>query len=289
MTLNKILFASDLSERAERAGHRAAQLAEHHNARLEALHVIETDSPGLRALSSSPNAKGVFQAAAEQQLQASTPGQKAEIRVVIGDILGEIVYAAEHGHVDLLVVGAHGQHHVRDWVLGTTAEQLVSHTPTPTLVVRHPAETPYQRVAVAVDFSECSRQALEAARNWFPEAELYVLHVLDTTDLDRMLAAGIGDSFVQEQQDRLMAEAQQELESFVAGTGAITDQVHMEVHAGYPATVAENVLESLEADLVVLGNHGRGRWANVLLGSVAGRLLRELSSDLLVIREQERA
>ncbi len=285
MSMKKIVHASDLSDRAGRAGRRAVQLAEAHGAELESVHVIETDAPALRALSSSPDHEGVFQAAAEQQLQASTPGHKANPRVLIGDTIGELVYAADHGGADLLVLGAQGRHYVRDWMLGTTAEQLVSHARTPTLVVRRDSDAAYRRVVVSVDFSACSRAALRAARRWFGDAELHLVHVVDNAELDRMQAAGIGDSYIQEQQGRWMEEARDELTAFVQEEGLSPEAVSLEVHAGYPAITVLEAVGSIGADLVVLGNHGRGRWANVLLGSVAARLLREISSDLLLVRE----
>ncbi|MFW6380008.1 MAG: universal stress protein [Halorhodospira sp.] len=285
MKMKKIVHASDLSDRAGRAGRRAVQLAELHGAELESVHVIESDAPALRALSSSPDNEAVYQAAAEQQLQASTPGHRATPRVLIGDTVGELVYAADHGGADLLVVGAQGRHHVRDWILGTTADQLICHARTPTLVVRRDSDAPYRRVAVGIDFSECSRAALRAARRWFPDAELHALYVVDNAEIDRMQAAGIGDSFIQQQQGRWLEEGREDLEAFVREEGLSPETIHLEVHAGYPATTLLEALGSLGADLVILGNHGRGRWANVLLGSVAARLLRELSSDLLLVRD----
>ncbi|MFP4130409.1 MAG: universal stress protein [Halorhodospira sp.] len=285
MSMRKIVHASDLSDRAGRAGRRAVQLAEAHGAELESVYVIESDAPALRALSGSPDNEGAFQAAVEQQLQASTPGHKANPRVLIGDTVGELVYAADHGGADLLVMGAQGQQYVRDWLLGTTAEQLVSHARTPTLVVRRDSDATYRRVAVAVDFSACSRAALRAARRWFGDAELHVVHVVDNAELDRMQAAGIGGSYIYQQQGRLMEEGRAEAEAFLREEGLSPEAVSLEVHAGYPASTLLEALGSLGADLVVLGNHGRGRWASVLLGSVAARLLREASGDLLLVRE----
>ncbi len=287
MGMHKIVFGSDLSERAAWAGRRAVQLAEAHGAELEAIHVIEEDSPALRALDSSPDTQGVFQAAAEQQLQANTPGHRATPHVLIGDTVGELVHAADHGGADLLVVGAHGQHHVRDWVLGTTTEHLICHATTPTLVVRRDSDAPYRRIAVATDFSDCSRAALRFVRRTLgADVELHLLHAVDTAEADRMRAAGIGESYIHEQQERWMREAQRELDTFAREEGLSGDEVNLEVHAGYPASILLEALGSLGADLVVLGNHGRGRWSNLLLGSLAARLLRELPTDILLVREE---
>ncbi|MBK1734360.1 hypothetical protein CKO15_03480 [Halorhodospira abdelmalekii] len=291
--INKILFASDLSQRAERAGYRAAQLAEQFDAELLAMHVIERDFPGLSSpFSAAPDPTALLSALAEQRLQESTPGRRAVPQVVVGDTVGELVRAADEqdGGVDLVVLGAHGQQHVKEWLLGTTTEHLVRHSTRPTLVVRGAGgERPYQRIAVAVDFSECSREALRCAVAWFPEAEFYVLHVLETEALDRMRAAGVSEDRVDQHYRELFNETQQTLTDFVAEaidpTAELMHRFHLEVHAGHPATITRGALEGLQPDLVVLGNHGRGRWGNVLLGSLASRLLRELEQDILMVRD----
>ncbi|BAU58454.1 universal stress protein family 4 [Halorhodospira halochloris] len=284
--LNKILFASDLSERAERAGQRAAQLAEQFDAELGAVHVIESSFPGLSpAVSSSPDPVSILSAVAEQRLQESTPGYRATPRVLIGDTVGELVRAADEDNADLLVVGAHGKQQVKEWLLGTTAEQLVRHAETPTLVVRRDSEEPYQKIVMATDFSDCALAALHKAADWFAEAEMHIIHVLETEALDRMRAAGVSEDRVHQHYVKLHKEAQERLNSFVTEAGLAPEAVKLEVHAGHPKTVTVNAIETLDPDLVVLGNHGRGRWGNVLLGSLATRLLHELQTDILMVRD----
>lgn len=284
--LNKILFASDLSERAERAGHRAAQLADQFDAELLAVHVIESDFPGLSSpfSSSSSDPTAVLSAVAEQKLQQSTPYYRATPQVIVGDTVGELVRAADQGQVDLLVVGAHGRQHVRDWLLGTSAEQLVRHVKAPTLVVRRESEEPYQKVVMATDFSASALVALRTTADWFVDCDLHVIHVLETEALDRMRAAGVSEDRVNQHYRNLFQEAQERLRSFVTEAGLTPETVKMEVHAGYPGTVAVSAIESLDPDLVVLSHHGRGHWGNMLLGSMATRLLHELQTDILMVR-----
>lgn len=286
--LNKILFASDLSERAERAGYRAAQLADQFDAELLAVHVIESDFPGLSsAASSSSDPTAVLSAVAEQKLQQSTPQYRATPQVIVGDTVGELVRAADQGQVDLLVVGAHGRQHVKDWLLGTTAEQLVRHIKVPTLVVRRDNDEPYKKVVMATDFSESALVALRTTADWFVECDLHIVHVLETEALDRMRAAGVNEERVNQYYRKLFQEAQDRLSSFVTEAGLAPEEVNMEVHAGYPATVAVSAIESLDPDLVVLSHHGRGHWGNMLLGSMATRLLHELQTDILMVRGEE--
>lgn len=283
--LNNILFASDLSERAARAGQRSAQLADQFEAELDAVHVIESDFPGLSStVSSAPDPTAVLSAVAEQQLQESTPGYRARPQVLVGDTVGELVRAADQSQADLVVVGAHGKQHVKEWLLGTTAEQLVRHAPAPTLVVRRDSAELYQKIVMATDFSDCALDALRKVADWFATAEIYVIHVLETEALDRMRAAGVSEDRVNQHYRKLYQEAQERLNSFVTEAGLAPEAVKTEVHAGYPATVTVAAITPLEPDLVVLGNHGRGRWGNMLLGSLATRLLHELQTDILMVR-----
>lgn len=281
MSLERILFASDLSPRAALAGERAAQLANDSRASLEAVHVIEGDFP---AEGGDGDPRAAVQQTAEAELQRSTPARVASLQVCFGNPLAELTRVAEQGQAQLLVVGAHGQRYAVEWVLGTTAEHLVQNVPVPTLVVRRPAEQPYQRVLVATDFSACARAALQRAADWFPDAALEVLHVLDTRALEQMRAAGVDERWVERRYEQLRADAESRLHEELLACGVDPDAVTSTLLAGYPAQVLLDRVGDGEPDLVVLGNHGRGRWGNLLLGSVAGRVLHQINTDLLLVR-----
>ncbi len=285
MSLKKILFASDLSERAARAGRRAVQLATDAGAELEALHVVEGVFPSAARLGGGGGEPAdLVRRAAEDELQESTPDFVAGVRVVFGNVVGELVRAADKDGVDLVTIGAHGRQFIKDWLVGTTAEQLVRHTQAPTLVVRNDPAGPYRRIVVATDFSECAGAALARAADWFGTGPLQVVHVLDTGPLERMRSAGVDELLVEKYYGELSDEAGEQLRAFVEQAGIALDDGQLEVRAGYPADTLHQAVDQLKPDLVVLGNHGRGRWGGLLLGSVATRLLHELDTDVLLVR-----
>ncbi|MCG5539907.1 MULTISPECIES: universal stress protein [unclassified Halorhodospira] len=281
MSLERILIASDLSERAALAGARSAQLAEEAGAGVVAVCVVEGNIP---AEGGGGDPRATVQQAVEAELQRVTPGHWASVRVRFGDTLGELSRVAEQEQAQLLLLGAHGQHFAADWVLGTTAEQVVRHLPVPTLVVRQSAEHPYRRILVATDFSACARAALQRVADWFPGADLEVLHVLDTRALEQMRAAGVDERWVERRYEQLRADAESRLHEELLACGVDPDAVTSTLLAGYPAQVLLDRVGDGEPDLVVLGNHGRGRWGNLLLGSVAGRVLHQINTDLLLVR-----
>lgn len=51
----------------------------------------------------------------------------------------------------------------------------------------------------------------------------------------------------------------------------------------------EKVVKKADTDLLVLGTHGYSRVAHVLLGTVAGDVLREVACDVLVVPGLRRA
>lgn len=290
MTLRRILFADDLSERAQRAGRRAVQLSGQTGADLEVVHVVEEafPEPGAWGLPADvPNPAAQVREATEGRLRERSPDGVGAHRVVFGDSVGTLVRTADNEGFDVTVIGAHGQRFVRDWLVGTTAEQLVRHSLTPTLVVRQEPRGPYQRILVATDFSACADVALRRAAEWFGTEPLRLLHVLDTSPLERMRGAGVDERLVERHYEELVARSARDLDAAVTRAGLEAGSVTVDQRSGYPASVLQQLAEAEGVDLVVLGNHGRGRWGGLLLGSVAGRLLHALESDVLLVRSDD--
>jgi nucleotide-binding universal stress UspA family protein len=62
----------------------------------------------------------------------------------------------------------------------------------------------------------------------------------------------------------------------------------VDIIAGSPAHVIVEHAQSLAADLIVMGTHGRGGMAHLLLGSVAERIVRTAACPVLTIRSAVR-
>jgi nucleotide-binding universal stress UspA family protein len=151
--LKKILVASDLSPRAEKALTRAVQVAREHEAALTALHVLEDGAQD------ETQAAAASEAALRHACSLVSSGYDGPmtVRVVTGKPFVEIIRRAREEAVDLIVVGAHGAHFIKDLFFGTTAEKVVRKGDRPVLVVKQAPQGPYRRVLVAVDFSADSR------------------------------------------------------------------------------------------------------------------------------------
>lgn len=295
--IRTILAATDFSEDAGHAAARAALLAAELPAQLSLLHVLPAPTlHALRAMFGSgadTEARLVEDARQSVAALAQLLGQRGiavahEVRV--GRIVEELLEAASA--YDLLSVGAHGSNPLRDLILGSTAERLISKLTLPALVVRKPAREPYRQVLVATDFSPDASAALRCALQLAPRAALTVVHAFDIPFEGKLRAAGVADDEIAGYRVRTRQSAMQRIERSVAEAGADPMAVARIVQQGAPGRVLLEHAEQLDADLVVLGKHGQSAAEELVLGSVTRHVLADAKCDVLVVRrrpEGERA
>jgi nucleotide-binding universal stress UspA family protein len=143
-------------------------------------------------------------------------------------------------------------------------------------------------ILVATDFSEPSDAALaygrELARNF--GARLVVLHVANN-----IVAYGGGDGVVimePQLQSQIEAVARQRLDSLISNDdreqlGASTVML---VSNATSQAITDYATEA-NIDLIVMGTHGRGAVAHLLMGSVAERVVRTAPCPVLTVRHPE--
>jgi nucleotide-binding universal stress UspA family protein len=280
--LKRLLVATDFSPRADAAPRRAVQIASEHGAMLTLFHVCDPDVPdGMPAQQATINAEKRLR----QQISAlSLPHQTvATVRVATGKPFVEIIRSAREEEAELVVVGGHGEHFLKDLLFGTTAEKIVRKGDRPVLVVKRAAHVPYRRVLAAVDFSENSRSALELALRLAPQAQFHALHVYHGIQA-QLRRAGLPTSEIVRHGRTFAKKAQRELDAFLASINHGGKPIKREVWNGRPHHEIITVAKRLRVDLVAVGATGLAGLPYVLLGSVTEHVLREVSCDVLVGR-----
>jgi nucleotide-binding universal stress UspA family protein len=139
-----------------------------------------------------------------------------------------------------------------------------------------------KRVVVGVDGSDCSLNALRWAAR---DAELTgsVLEVITAWTFPEH-AAPLGVIVRLPWPEDLMAQAREALDALIERElpGCDRARVHAQVIRGSAAAV---LLEaSRDADLLVVGNRGRGAFADLLLGSVGEHCVRHALCPVVVVR-----
>jgi nucleotide-binding universal stress UspA family protein len=281
----RLVLATDMSARCDRALSRAAQLARAWGAAVEVLHAVSPAEAAFRDRGPAPPAwrrPEPWVRTVERRLQEdlAAEGIDATVRVVT-DAPAQAVLAAVAGDpAALVVLGIAKDAHMERLQLGSTADSLVRHATVPVLNVRSRARAPYKHVVTATDFSAPSVHALQLAARWFPQARLTAFHACLPSDpavLDGLPAS--------EARWRPAVTAQFETFLTAAGlTGPAARPVQCLAEAGPPAALLAGYVVSGQVDLIVLGSHGRSGMARALLGSTAEDLLHALDCDTLVVR-----
>ncbi len=136
----------------------------------------------------------------------------------------------------------------------------------------------FKRILLPTDFSSSAHAALTLARSHFPEATRLLLHVLEP----KQLAQEIGTS-VSAPEKRLELE-----EAALARLRAVADSgEEAAVRVGGAADIILEHADAWNADLIVMGTHGRTGLAHFLNGSVAEQVVRHARRPVLI--EHERA
>jgi len=82
----------------------------------------------------------------------------------------------------------------------------------------------------------------------------------------------------------ILADAEKKLREFIAKKGTSTVSVEPRAVLGDPFWEICKAAEQNQADLIIMGSHGRTGLAHVLLGSVAERVVRHAPCPVLVAR-----
>jgi nucleotide-binding universal stress UspA family protein len=272
----RILLATDLSSRCDRAQDRAARLAESWGATLHLLNVIPGEAPP-----ETPSRRH----GGSEAVQAA----ERHIRADLGDTLGEVVI--EHGEpaeailrqaaaldCQLIVTGVARDEMMGRAAVGRIVEHLVRASPVPVLVVKRRARRDYGEVVVATDFSACSRHALDCALAWLPDAAITLFHAFQIP-FEGLLGR---DAHMAEMRQLAAAEQDDFLATMPEAARA---RIRSLLEYGPADAQLARYVADREVNLTVLGTQGRSGLAGFLVGSVAKRLLASLPSDVLMVRQ----
>jgi nucleotide-binding universal stress UspA family protein len=146
-----------------------------------------------------------------------------------------------------------------------------------------------KKILVATDFSQPSEAALaygrELARTF--GASLTVLHVVDNILTRAYGAEGVvlADP---ELQREIETSAQRQVDAVLFDEDRkMLGAVGLVITSNSPAAAIVTYARDAAVDLIVMGTHGRGAIAQLLMGSVAERVVRIAPCPVLTVRHPE--
>lgn len=142
-----------------------------------------------------------------------------------------------------------------------------------------------KHILVPTDFSDYGRTALMYAAAFADQfgAAVELLHVLEPVPTGALL----GDESLQELNTKLRHDAASKLEELHSVWDDYAFPVKRTVADGHPFVEIIQHAQDGESDLIIIGTHGRGAIAHMLLGSVAEKVVRKAPCPVLTVRHPE--
>lgn len=279
----KILLATDLSARCDRALHRAAMLAKQWQWSLLVLHVVEDRDLSIPDTAGLPSWRRPLDPLdiARKHLQADVDALpvRPTVRIVKGNPAEAILRSADAENCDLTVIGVGRNESLGHFILGGTADRLFRRSRVPLLVVKDRPRRPYENIVFATDLSDSSRYALETTTRFFFGQRLTLFHAYRPP-------SGLITEPALHRQCRM--DVEQEVRAFLTGGDKSAlgwQQPHVLIEDGAPNFLLRDYVRDKEVDLLVLGTHKRNALLEIFLGNTAKTIMDDVPCDVLVIRE----
>lgn len=285
-----LLLATDLSPRSDRALDRATTLSAQWESALVVLYVLEKFELGTLEAAQLPSWRRppdpVSLARKQLLAEIGAVSDRATVLVGEGDPAETILRTAESEQCDLIVIGMARDELLGRLSLGRTVDRLLRRARVPLLVVKDRPRRPYRHIVVAIDFSDSSRHALEAAARFFPAQKLTVFHAYDTS---RSSSRFVGNRAAYRRECGTIAA--REFETFLETVDKppTWQPPHVLIEDGPPTFLLREYVREKDVDLVVLGTHGRSAILEIFIGSTAKAIMDEVPRDALLVREPRAA
>lgn len=220
----------------------------------------------------------------------SSEWRTVEYQLLRGRPAETVLQAARRRRVDLVTVGAHGRADIQYFLLGSVSRRVVMYAPCPVLVVKRPVAA-LRRVVIGVDGSPEAEAAAEFLLRLSLPEETRVTVASVVPPLPHGQGAVAGDRMAEFQ--RIRGEVEEEVRKVVM---RVVEKLRARgcsasgtVVSGHPSHELLTLVESLQADLMVVGSRGLTGDTRYLLGSVSDSVVLYAPCAVLVFRQQEGA
>ena len=136
-----------------------------------------------------------------------------------------------------------------------------------------------KKIICPVDFSELSRKSLQYANEFarLSNGEVFLVGVIEN-DPTITYSKGLEKERAEEEQKLLALIEEEDM------AGVVADYV---IYEGFPEECILDYAKRQEADVIIMGSHGRRGLKRMILGSVAEHVIRRSPCPVLVVKENE--
>lgn len=142
-----------------------------------------------------------------------------------------------------------------------------------------------KRILVPTDFSEHGTTALKYAVEFASQfgATVDLMHVIDAVPAGALLSYRP----IEELKLSMENHAESEMEKLHSEWSEYSFPVNRVIVQGHPFVEIVRHARENSADMIIMGTHGRGAIAHMMLGSVAEKVLRKAPCPVLIVRHPE--
>ena len=290
--LKRIIVGHDLGVGGEMALGSAMALANRCGAALRLVHVVEPLDAYQRISHpfTSPYTLEEIAQKTGVRLQAlvASPALarlQVEYEVRKGKPFVELIIAGKAWLADMIAVG--GASRPEEPFLGSTSERILRKALLPVMVAKKLLSSEAKTFLVPTDFSSCAGKAAEEALMLAEcfGGRVFFFHVLDLHPSYAVAYAhelGVSVPIPPPSPE----EIEPEWETFLFGLPLDKVDWEKSTEEGQAATAIVHQAERMQADMIVIGTHGRSGLPHMLLGSVAEKVVRTASCPVLSIRPE---
>ncbi len=192
-------------------------------------------------------------------------GMEVGAYIVVGDLVPQVIKAAQKEEADLIVVGRSHKGVLEQLYSGSEVTELLRRTAIPVVVFKHLSdnrlipEKLFARPLLATDWSPASLKAVEYLKGLKDVArEINVVHVVSETELK-------GDTTLDVQETR--KQKRQKLDEICTVFEAEGIPARSHVRVGDPDEEIEKAAREYQSTLIVLGSSGKAAWVERWIGS----------------------
>jgi len=212
-------------------------------------------------------------------------GVEMELQVREGVVVPTILDEAKRIGADLIVMGTHGRSGFDRALLGSVTEKILRKAECAVMTVP-PADrtaTPAhsrRTIVCAVDFSPLSDKAVDYAMSLAQElqARLLLIHTIEWPQERSM------SSSEEREIDTLRVTARRKLRALVPDEARAWCETEEAVTLGRAHEEIVRMARERDADLIVLGVHGRSALNLTLFGSTANQVVRHATCPVVTVR-----
>ncbi len=288
MTIRRILCPIDFSDQSAHALEQGVALARWYGARITVLHVHLSVAP------TAADLEALRAHATTACAPVASAGVGFDIVIAGGEPLRTILEQATQLSADVIVMGTHGTGGFQHLLLGSVTEKVLRRASCPVLTVPPRAQAtssqPFARLLCAVDFSDSSLKAVDAAASLAKEsgAALTLLHVLEWPWHEPPMPTMEGVPPEQAQalvdyRHYLESSARARLEALGASAAPDGPAPDVQVRFGKPYVELLDAAREGQADLIVIGVRGRNALDMGLFGSTTNQVVRRATCPVLTI------